>query len=163
MELTEYIQWLVSTNVYVLAREGKGLVDQRSHFIIGFFEEYFEWLASKPEDELKEIGDMLAYYCLTLASLGFSPQFTVEQLDMKKALPIMNATKEASGAGKRVIRGDEGADIEFAKSGAVMINELLLALDYYPMPSLETIAKINKNKLVSRLGNTETFKGKGDR
>ena len=163
MELTAYIQWLVTTNVFTLAREGKGLVDHKAHFIIGFIEEYFEWLEAKPEEDLKEIGDMLAYYCLALASLGFSPEFTVSQLYTKEEIPIKSVVKDAVGAGKRILRGDKGADVVFAQSGAVLIRQLLEIIECKPKPSLETIAAINKSKLTSRLNNTGTFKGQGDR
>lgn len=164
LNLIDYIQWLVSTNVACLAKENKGFPDAKAHFIIGMIEEYFEWLTCPFEKEILELGDVLAYYCLAMISLGFTAKEITEYLSNQQETNS-NAIPETVSAGKRVLRGDAGAEVLFANSGAKLLLYLVETTEDHMdlVLSIEFIATLNKNKLEQRLESVGTFKGSGDR
>lgn len=166
INLIDYIQWIASTNAVSLTKEGKGFPDAKAQFIIGMIEEYLEWLECSREQETLELGDVLAYYCLAMTSLGYTAKEIFDYLssnDTPGECVLLNLTS----AGKRVLRGDSDAEVLFAKAGAAVLSFLMITTrrqrQIEETITFDFIAALNKNKLEKRLAATGTFKGSGDR
>lgn len=165
INLIDYIHWIVSTNTSYLAKENKSFLDAKAHFIIGMIEEYLEWSDCPIEKETLELGDVLAYYCLAMTSLGFTAKDIFNYLGTNE-IPCKVVLSNLTSAGKRVLRGDLDAEVLFAKAGADVLSFLMITTRGRRQTeeiTFDFIATLNKNKLEQRLESVDTFKGSGDR
>lgn len=158
-----YVEWLLESNRTQLGLETNAdfnRPDLVSTFAFGLAEEAFEVAgATTDEQKLKEVGDVVAYYCLLSVSL-LQPLEVLEQdlYHAERQLQPDNPVADYLGVAKRFFRGDATALRLLQQAYAVLrfvFSQTALSL----LPVLEA----NKRKLEARLQAQGTFHGSGDR
>jgi hypothetical protein len=161
MKPQDYVQWLLSTNLkqHELADDSDfGTPSIMANFGFGVLEEYFEFTSASQENLHKEAGDVLAYYVLLCASLGFSrDQIAARLTSTAVEYSLQTTVSDLSGALKRLFRGDGSAAI--VEGYAYRL--LLWTIGYCSVP-VEALADVNYTKLTDRLSRLSTFHGSGN-
>lgn len=156
-----YVNFILDTNADFLGyTKDEEFKSNLPTFAFGLAEEVFEVLAAATdESRAKEVGDVVAYFCLLSAALGFSRDRTIVFLmSTKRQSNSENTLADYLGKAKRFFRGDADRDALVLQA----YHLLLFALTHSSL-SLEPVLNTNYNKLTARLASTGTFHGSGDR
>lgn len=156
-----YVNFILNTNADFLGYTSDSDFSQNlPTFAFGIAEEVFEVaVASTDDSRAKEVGDVVAYFCLLAAALGYDRERIESHLhSTRRSSNTANVVADYLGVAKRFFRGDATA----SQLLAIAYQLVLFSLSFSGL-QLEPVLELNYKKLTARLSSTGTFHGKGDR
>jgi len=156
-----YVNFILNTNADFLGyTSDKEFERNLPTFAFGLAEEVFEVLAAASDEQrAKEIGDVVAYYCLLSTAIGYTRDSLAQSLTLtSRQANTTNTVADYLGVAKRFFRGDSSKGKLHEQAYA-----LVLFCLHYGSLLIEPVLQLNYDKLTARLSSTGTFHGSGDR